>query len=184
MKGDAKQLRHRLIRRLVASGEMHTQEDLVEALRREGVLVTQATVSRDMVELGLVRTAAGGRTIYALPERVTLADSAVARRRLSHLLGEVPLAFGDAAALLVVRTSPGLANMIAVTLDACAYAEIVGTVAGDDTIFVALRAEADRDRVRQVLSDVASGGPAIDGEGAAQRQEMGGQRWVDNERAD
>ena len=157
MKGDAKQQRHRVIRQLVGTGEMHTQEDLVEALRRQGIMVTQATVSRDMVDLGLVRTALGGRTIYTLPEAVALTDNAVARRRLGHLLGEVPLAFGDASALLVVRTSPGLANMVAVTLDACAYPEIVGTVAGDDTIFVALRSEEDRGRVRQILSDVTVG---------------------------
>jgi transcriptional regulator of arginine metabolism len=169
MKGDAKQQRHRIIRQLVATGAMHTQEELVEALRRQGILVTQATVSRDMVELGLVRTAAGGRTIYALPEAVTLTDSAVARRRLVHLLGEVPIAFGDASALLVVRTSPGLANMIAVTLDACAFPEIVGTVAGDDTIFVALRSEADRARVRELLSDVAPDANAHPGDRATQR---------------
>src|SRR5579864_8237931 len=119
MKGDAKQQRHRTLRQLVAGGEMHTQEDLVEALRLQGITVTQATVSRDIVELGLVRTAVGGRTIYALQEALSLADSTVARRRLAHLVGEVPLAFGDSSAMLVVRTSPGMANMIAVTLDSC-----------------------------------------------------------------
>lgn len=157
MKVDGKQLRHRLLRRLVATGEMHTQDELVEALRREGINVTQATVSRDIVELGLVRAAVGGRMIYTLPESVSLTDAAVARRRLDHLLREIPLAFGESAALLVVRTAPGMANMLAVTLDACAYPEIVGTVAGDDTIFIALRAEADRDQVRHYLSDVVEG---------------------------
>ena len=71
MKADAKQSRHRLLRRLVAGGHMHTQEELVEALRLEGVTVTQATVSRDIVELGLVRAAVGGRVIYTLPESVS-----------------------------------------------------------------------------------------------------------------
>jgi transcriptional regulator of arginine metabolism len=154
MKADAKGLRHRVLRRLVSEGEMHTQDELVEALRREGINVTQATVSRDIVELGLVRAAVGGRMIYTLPESISLTDTAVARRRLDHLLSELPLAFGDSAALLVVRTAPGMANMVAVTLDACAYPEIVGTVAGDDTIFIALRSENDRDQVRHYLSDV------------------------------
>lgn len=160
MKADAKQQRHRLLRNLVASGAMHTQEDLVEALRLEGISVTQATVSRDIVELGLVRTAAGGRVIYTLPESVALTDSSVARRRLSNLLREIPLAFGESAALLVVRTAPGMANMVCVTLDSCAFPEIVGTVAGDDTIFIALRSSADTPQVRGYLSNVYSAGDA------------------------
>ena len=154
MKADSKQLRHRLIRQMVAAGQMHTQEDLVEALRGAGINVTQATVSRDIVELGLVRAAIGGKVIYTLPESVSFTDTAVARRRLAHLLSEVPLAFGDSTALLIVRTAPGMANMVAATLDACAYPEIVGTVAGDDTIFIALRTEEDRAQVRSYLSEM------------------------------
>jgi transcriptional regulator of arginine metabolism len=154
VKSDGKQVRHRLIRQLVASGTMHTQDDLVKALARQQVFVTQATVSRDMVELGLVRAAVDGQVIYSLPEAVTLTDSAVSRRRLAHLLGEVPLAFGDSSALLVVRTAPGMANMVGVTLDNCAFPEVIGTVAGDDTIFIALRSESDRNTVRGYLTDV------------------------------
>ena len=155
MKGDTRQQRHRLIRQFVVAGGMHTQEDLVDALRSKGIVVTQATVSRDIVELGLVRTSVGGRVVYTLPESITLADSTVARRRLGHLLGEVPLAFGESSALLVVRTAPGMANMVAVTLDACAFPEIVGTVAGDDTIFIAVRFETDRAHVRALLTDMS-----------------------------
>ncbi|MDB5059674.1 MAG: arginine repressor [Chloroflexi bacterium] len=154
MKSDAKQVRHRLIRQIVASGAMRTQEDLVDALARQDVHVTQATVSRDMVELGLIRAAVDGHAIYTLPESVSMADSTVARRRLRHLLGEVPIAFGDSAALLVVRTAPGMANVLAVTLDSCAFPEVVGTVAGDDTIFLALRYENERDKVRGYLTDI------------------------------
>ena len=154
MRVDTKQLRHRRIRQLVAAGGMHTQDELVDALRREGIVVTQATVSRDIVELGLVRTPVSGRVIYSLPETVGPGDSVVARRRLASLLGVVPIAFGESSALLVVRTAPGMANMVAVTLDSCAYPEIVGTVAGDDTIFIALRSQADSPLVRRYLSDI------------------------------
>jgi transcriptional regulator of arginine metabolism len=156
MKADAKQIRHQLLRRLVATGEMHTQEELVEALRQDGISVTQATVSRDIVELGLVRTSVAGRVVYALPEAVSFTDSAVARRRLSNLLREIPLAFDESSAMLVVRTAPGMANMVAVTLDACAFPEIVGTVAGDDTILIALRSAADIPSVRGYLSTMVS----------------------------
>lgn len=83
-----------------------------------------------------------------------LNDSAVARRRLANLLGDVPLTFGSSSSLLVVRTAPGMANMVCATLDACAYPEVVGTVAGDDTIFIALRAEQDRLTVHGYLTNV------------------------------
>lgn len=154
MKSDSKQARHRLIRKIVAEGEMHTQDDLVDALRGQDIFVTQATVSRDMVELGLVRAAVDGRVVYTLPESVSPNDSVAARRRLAHLLGDVPLAFGDSSLLLVVRTAPGMANMVCATLDSCAFAEVVGTVAGDDTIFIAVRSSADREVVRGYLTNI------------------------------
>ena len=154
MKADAKQQRHRLVRLLIASGEIDTQEKLVAELRDRGINITQATVSRDIVELGLVRAAIGGKVIYTLPEAIAFNDPAVARRRLGRLLSELPLALGDGNAILVVRTAPGMANTVAVTLDACAFPEVAGTVAGDDTIFIALRDEHDRARVRSYLSDV------------------------------
>jgi transcriptional regulator of arginine metabolism len=154
MKSDAKLARQRAIRNLVATGDMHTQEDLVEALREEGTTVTQATISRDIVEIGLVRAIQGGKVVYTLPEAVQPSDSFHARRRLAGLVREVPLAFGDSSTLLVVRTSPGVANFVCSTLDACAFDEVVGTVAGDDTIFIALRSATDRERVRGYLTDV------------------------------
>ena len=157
MKSDAKLARQRAVRALVATGAMHTQEDLVEALRQEGTTVTQATISRDIVEIGLERAIQSGKVVYTLPEAVQANDSSRARRRLARLVREVPLAFGDSSALLVVRTSPGVANFVCSTLDACAFDEVVGTVAGDDTIFIALRAEEDRARIRGYLTDVGPG---------------------------
>lgn len=133
---------------------MHTQDDLVDALARQEIFVTQATVSRDMVELGLVRAAVEGKVVYTLPESVSPTDSMAARRRLAHLLGDVPLAFGESSLLLVVRTAPGMANMVCATLDTCAFPEVVGTVAGDDTIFIAVRSPADRELVHGYLTNV------------------------------
>jgi transcriptional regulator of arginine metabolism len=133
---------------------MHTQDDLVDALARQEIHVTQATVSRDMVELGLVRAAVEGRVVYTLPESVSPSDSMAARRRLAHLLGDVPLAFGESSLLLVVRAAPGMANMLCATLDACSFPEVVGTVAGDDTIFIAVRSAADREIVRGYLTNI------------------------------
>lgn len=156
VRSDGKSQRQRAIRKLVAAGNVHTQDELVEALRREGITVTQATVSRDIVELGLVRAAIGGRVVYILPESVAYGDQSSARRRLGHLLRDVPVAFADGNAILVLRTAPGMANVVAVALDACALPEIAGTVAGDDTIFIALHEPADRERIRAYLNDAGS----------------------------
>jgi transcriptional regulator of arginine metabolism len=154
VKTDSKQTRQRLIRQIVAGGSMHTQDALVAELKAREISVTQATVSRDMVELGLVRAAVGGKVVYTLPGTVMANDSGAARRRLAHLLGDVPLAFSDSAYLLIVRTAPGMANMICATLDACAFPEVVGTVAGDDTIFIALRSAEDRNVVHGYLTNI------------------------------
>ena len=113
MKSDAKLARQRAIRNLVATGNMHTQEDLVEALREEGTTVTQATISRDIVEIGLVRAIQGGKVVYTLPEAVQPSDSFHARRRLAGLVREVPLAFGDSSPFSWCVPRPGVANLSA-----------------------------------------------------------------------
>jgi transcriptional regulator of arginine metabolism len=107
-----------------------------------------------MVEIGLVRAIQNGKVVYTLPEAVQHNDSSQARRRLARWVREVPLAFGDSSTLLVVRTAPGMANSVCITLDACAFDEVVGTVAGDDTIFIALRSEDDRKVVQGYLTEV------------------------------
>ena len=144
--------RQRAIRRLVAQSAIRTQDDLVEGLAGAGIQATQATISRDVEDLGLVRVRVPGQgTIYALPEG-TASDETAARRRLHYLLDELPVEFALAQAFMLVRTAPGSANLLAVALDRCGYAEIVGTIAGDDTILVALRNARDAARVRGYLS--------------------------------
>lgn len=152
MDRNVKQQRQRLIRELIADGEVRTQEELADLLAARGAVVTQATISRDLVELGAVRVPKGGQgLVYALPEGMGAVQVEAARRRLRLVLSEVPGELGLATTILVFRTSPGMANMVAITLDACHYPEIVGTVAGDDTIFVALRSPDDRPAVEAIL---------------------------------
>lgn len=152
MERNSKQQRQRLIREIIGEGGVRTQEELVERLYGRGAAVTQATVSRDLVELGAVRVPVGGQgLVYALPEGMGQVQVEAARRRLRLVLSEVPGELGVASTILVFRTAPGMANMVAITLDACQYPEIVGTVAGDDTIFVALRSPADRPAVEAIL---------------------------------
>ena len=117
---------------LIAARPLRTQQELADALRGAGFEVTQSSVSRDVATLGLVKV--GG--VYARPAAVASAPPAddPNERHIKESLLAVAVA-GDA--LIVLRTPPGEANRAALALDRLAWSEIVGTLAGDDTIFVA-----------------------------------------------
>jgi transcriptional regulator of arginine metabolism len=138
------------VRRLIAAGGVHTQAELVAALRARGVEVTQATVSRDLAGLGVVRGFRGGRLTYLLPDDMTDGTGA-AEGRLRRLLADLPLTIAEAPPLVVLRTSPGGANAIASAIDLSLWADVVGTIAGDDTIFVACADAAAMRRFRARL---------------------------------
>ena len=135
------------VRRLIAAGGIHTQAELVAALRRSGVEITQATVSRDLAGLGVVRGFRGGRLTYLLPDDMTDGTGA-AEGRLRRLLADLPLIIAETAPFVVLRTSPGGANAIASAIDLSHWADVVGTIAGDDTIFVACTDAAAMRRFR------------------------------------
>ena len=130
----AKQQRQRLIAGWLREARIGSQDELVARLAAAGIAATQATVSRDLDELGAVRVRGGGAMHYRLPE---LAE-AVGAERLDRLLGEWVVDIVAAGNLIVLRTPPGSANLVANALDAAAMEEVAGTIAGDDTIFVAL----------------------------------------------
>lgn len=169
----ARARRHDAIRRLVTTGGVRTQDDLVAGLARLGMRVTQATVSRDVEELGLVRVRLPNRgMIYAWPESSLAGgwatEDIVARRRLSRLLAEVPVDVVEAAAFLLVRTAPGTANLLAAALDASAYPAVAGTVAGDDTILIAVRQLSDVESVRALFQTIS---PAFENDDDADEHE-------------
>jgi transcriptional regulator of arginine metabolism len=116
---------------LLRTETVATQEELRRKLVRRGIHVTQATVSRDIEELGLVRT----RTGYRLPN--TAEPSPAAQPALPVILKEFMREARQASNLVILKTYPGNAHSVAVALDAQQWPEIVGTVAGDDTILVA-----------------------------------------------
>jgi transcriptional regulator of arginine metabolism len=126
--------RQRAILDLVRQRPVHTQQELARALSRRGFTATQATVSRDIQELGLVRTVAG----YAVGRAPTM-------------LGELVLGVTKVQFLLVVRTTAGDANLVARAIDETGLDGVAGTVAGDDTIIVVLGDEAAADDVRRFL---------------------------------
>jgi transcriptional regulator of arginine metabolism len=136
--------RHLKILELISTHALHTQEEVAEQLAREGWEVTQPSVSRDIAALQLVKV--GG--VYRRP-RVRAESSADPdeRRIAEGVIGIDPA--GDA--LVVLHTPPGEANRVGAALDRLAWPEVVGTLAGDDTIFVAVKdREAQRRLMRQL----------------------------------
>jgi transcriptional regulator of arginine metabolism len=133
--------RHLRILELISTRRIETQEELAEALRAEEWSVTQSSVSRDITSLGLVKVEGA----YARPARTLKQHGDPDERRIAEGLLTVDRA-GDA--MLIIHTPPGEANRVAVALDRLAWTELLGTIAGDDTIFVAVR---DGKAQREVL---------------------------------
>lgn len=127
---------------LLSAGPVHSQAELAALLADEGIDVTQATLSRDLEELGAVKLRGpdGGAGHYVVPE-----DGSPVRgvpggtERLSRLLGDLLVGCDASANLAVLRTPPGAAHYLASAIDRAAMPEVVGTIAGDDTIFVVAR---------------------------------------------
>jgi transcriptional regulator of arginine metabolism len=147
-----KQLRQRAIRDLVGQRAIRTQAELAAALRERGFRATQATVSRDVGELGLVKVTRGGSRAYAVPPRLADADAS-GEERLAALLRDMPIEFHEAGQILVLRAVPGSAHAIAAALDRARWPEVAGSVAGDDTVFVAC---PDRRALRRVVARLAA----------------------------
>ena len=127
--------RQRLIGDWLRDQKVGSQEDLVARLELAGIAATQATVSRDLDELGAVKARRDGAIRYVLSVDVEPAQSAA---MLDRLLAEWVTDIVEANGLIVLKTPPGSANLVANALDAVALDGVAGTIAGDDTIFVAL----------------------------------------------
>ncbi len=149
-----KQLRQRAIRDLVEQRTIRTQQELAAALRERGFRTTQATISRDVAELGLVKSGRGGTHAYALPPRLREADSS-GEDRIRTLLRDMPVEIRDAGTMLVLRTLPGSAHPLAAALDRARWPEVVGSIAGDDTVFVACADRGTLGRVKRRLEQLA-----------------------------
>jgi transcriptional regulator of arginine metabolism len=128
------QRQHR-IARLLEEQPISSQAQLVEMLASDGVVATQATVSRDLEELGAVKVRIpGGTTAYAIPEHAK--EGVVSDDHLRRVIGEFVVEVAQSANLVVLRTPPGSAHVVASAIDRAGLPDILGTVAGDDTIFV------------------------------------------------
>jgi len=128
--------RHAAIRRLVSDHPIASQGELVAGLSALGFEVTQATVSRDVAELGLAKVMRGERSVYVLPEAFASVRRPPSDERLRRILTDIPVTVERSGLILVITGQPGTANVIGQAIDESTLADQVGTVAGDNTLIV------------------------------------------------
>ena len=142
---------------LVTSRPVASQTELGRLLADSGVAVTQATVSRDLDELGAVKVRSPDGMVYALPPENSprLAPAEAVDARLGRLLEELLVSAEPTGDLVVLRTPPGSAHVVGSALDRAALPDILGTVAGDDTLLVVAAERVGGKRVAESLSQLA-----------------------------
>lgn len=131
---ELKRLRQRAIRQLVLERPVSSQREVVDALNEQGFEVTQATVSRDITELGLHKAASAEGHVYVVPE--DLPSPAPSDERLRRILTDIPVRIGRSGLTLVLTGTPGTASVIAQAIDESTLREQEGTLAGDNTLLV------------------------------------------------
>ena len=143
----SKLTRQQLILQLIENGNVASQEDLRRALVRHSERVTQATLSRDIHELGLVKTAGGYARAQAAPAEPVLPSA-------ERLVREFVLSVREAQNQLVLKTSVGSAQPVAAALDAEGWEESLGSIAGDDTILIICENEQDAERLASRIREM------------------------------
>jgi len=138
--------RQRKIQEIIENQNIETQSELTEVLRKQGFEVTQATVSRDIKELGLIKIPTGFNSgKYSIPGKITLVNL---HERTKRLFRDNVTNIDFSENLIIIRTLPGAAQAIASCIDHLDSKEIIGTVAGDDTIMMVIK---PKDRVSAVI---------------------------------
>ena len=140
--------RQQTVLRLIREHKVETQQQLAELLQQEGFQVTQATVSRDIRKLGLTKASVGGVSCY-----VQAKQGSGERERYINVLREGFLSADTAGNILVVKTVSGMAMAVAAAMDAMELEQVVGSIAGDDTIMIAIRSEAAALELRDRLTE-------------------------------
>jgi transcriptional regulator of arginine metabolism len=160
--GGSKRDRQRTIRELVTTEAIGSQQDLADRLTARGFGVTQATISRDIGELGLVKVPRSDGHVYVVPESLAAGNRPVADpprptdERLLRILSDIPVTMGRSGLTLVVTGSPGTASVIAQAIDESSLSEQEGTLAGDNTLLVLFADEARLLRWRERFDDIRS----------------------------
>ncbi|HLH06766.1 MAG TPA: arginine repressor [Terriglobales bacterium] len=146
-----KTARQNLVRELISGAPIYTQEELRKWLAQKGIQVNQATLSRDLREIGVVKTANG----YSLPTQDDTGGSPLPS--LTHLVREFVVDVREAENQLVLKTTPGSAQPVAAGLDSSNWKEIVGTIAGDDTILVITESKVVCRKLAERIREIVEG---------------------------
>lgn len=158
-----KSARQAIVVELLETREVRSQPELADLLGGRGVHVTQATLSRDLVELDAVKVrSATGALVYAVPAEggnrsPVTGESAASQHRLSRLASELLVSAEASANLVVLRTPPGAAQFLASAIDKVELADVLGTIAGDDTVLVIGRDPAGGDALAHKFTALAEG---------------------------
>ena len=152
--GASKTQRQHRITRLLAERPVSSQSQLVELLGGAGIVATQATVSRDLDELGAIKVRVpGGDLVYAIPELPT--EQMAPQEHLRRVLGDWAVAVNPSGNLVLLRTPPGSAHVVASALDRAGLEGVLGTVAGDDTLLVVVSDGYEGKQVAERLRELA-----------------------------
>jgi transcriptional regulator of arginine metabolism len=143
--------RRQAIAALISSEEIASQDDLAQRLAKRAINATQATISRDLDALGAVKVKRGGQLAYALPDETA---SDWADGRLNTILAEWVIGAQVAGNLIVLRARPGSAHIVGAAIDQAQLPEVAGTIAGDDTLFIAVSDGHDAALVSRNLTGV------------------------------
>ena len=150
---DLKERRQRAIADLIRSRALANQEELAEHLVKQGFTVTQATISRDLEQIRAIKVRRDGQLSYSLPDQVRDAPSP----RLAAVFRDWVRSVDTAGNMVVIKTPPGSAHLVGVALDGSDLPHVVGTICGDDTIFIACRTEKAGKRLARILSEQSAG---------------------------
>lgn len=146
-----KNSRHTRILEIISDHVIETQDDLIEKLKESGYPVTQATVSRDIKQLGLIKTATkDGGYQYT----VTRNESSGNENKLKNIMRETVVSAQNAQNIIVVKTFSGMANAAAAALDSLAEEAVIGSIAGDDTIFIVVRNNEDATEFTNYIREI------------------------------
>lgn len=149
--------RQQLIVDLLRTHTVNSQGHLVELLASHGFDVTQATVSRDLEEIGAIKRPSTDGVVYSLPGAAGAQTPESRLERLTKVMQDLLLSVDSSGSIVVLRTPPGAASYVASALDEGVLSDVIGTVAGDDTVFVIAKESTGSDRLAAVLLDLAAG---------------------------
>lgn len=150
-----KNSRMEALKMLISSMELGSQEEVLRALEKEGFKLTQATLSRDLKQLKVAKAASmNGKYVYVLPNETMYKRVSTPRSAMEMLQTSGFVSINFSGNMGVIKTRPGYASSIAYNIDNSEIPSIIGTIAGDDTIFIVMKENASRDQVLDELSQI------------------------------